>query len=60
MGKPSLMLVSHLPDCFSWFHRRYGVRLEFRGFIQAATTGSSQVKNVPRRFYSVRAGIAFR
>jgi hypothetical protein len=44
----------------SWFHRRLGVRLEFRGFIQAATTGSIQVGNGPDRFYSVRAGIAFR
>lgn len=47
----------------SWFHRRLGLRLEFRGFIQPGTTGSAQsaqVENVPGRFYSFRAGIAFR
>jgi hypothetical protein len=44
----------------SWFHERLGLRLEFRGFIQPGTTGSAQVKNVPGRLYSFRAGIAFR
>ncbi len=43
-----------------WFHRRLGLRLEFRGLIQPGWNGSTQVESGPGRLYTFRAGIAFR
>lgn len=43
-----------------WFHRRLGLRLEFRGLIQPGGNGLSRVETGPGRLYTFRGGIAFR